>query len=185
MIIGLSGSAGVGKTTVANLLVRNHCFEAIALADPMKTFCRMVFGWGDEELHGKLKETPIAALGGLTPRRALQELGTGWGRACYPDVWVEYAMRQARARLAFYKSDGVVVTDVRFANERDAIRKAGGQVWRIVRIDRNNALTGAAAQHVSETELTDDMPYDRVLNTTGLSLTETEALVARIITGRS
>lgn len=32
----------------------------------------------------------------LTPRHALQQLGTEFGRACYQDVWVAYAMRVAK-----------------------------------------------------------------------------------------
>lgn len=40
-----------------------------------------------------------AVEGWLTPRQALQQLGTEWGRRCYNDVWIEYAMRIA-TRLA-------------------------------------------------------------------------------------
>lgn len=111
----------------------------------------------------------------LTPRFALQQLGTEWGRNCYPNVWVDYALRIAKRVLegGYYSAQkgftedhlwaakaayelsaerykGVVISDVRFKNEVDAIKKAGGIVWRI---DRPGAgLTGVAAQHVSETE---------------------------------
>lgn len=40
-------------------------------------------------LSGALSTTPIY----LTPRFALQRLGTEWGRACYADVWIDYALR--------------------------------------------------------------------------------------------
>ncbi len=117
----------------------------------------------------------------LTPRHALQQLGTEFGRACYQDVWVEYAMRKARERLAFYRSDGVVITDVRFKSERDAIWKAGGRVWRIV---RNTGLVGVAGEHISETELTDEMPYDRVIDNKDGPLEDLRALVVRAIGGK-
>jgi hypothetical protein len=47
---------------------------------------------------------------------------------------------------------GVVISDVRFKNEVDAIFKAGGSVWRIER--PGAGLQGVAAKHVSETEQT-------------------------------
>ena len=105
----------------------------------------------------------------LTPRHALQQLGTEWGRACYPYIWVNYALRAAnkllypgRHRYSYtqqlgvhhhvsHEPKGVVIPDVRFKNEVDAINAAFGNVWKITRpIPR---LEGAAGQHQSETEL--------------------------------
>jgi hypothetical protein len=108
----------------------------------------------------------------LTPRYALQQLGTNWGRDCYPDVWVDYALRTASRLLAddqdstagvnYYsqqsgllfvgglpKPEGVVISDVRFKNEVRAINAASGAV---IRIKRPTTLSGAAAAHLSETE---------------------------------
>ncbi len=190
MIIGLSGVAGSGKDTVGKFLVQDCCFESMALADPMKRFCKEMFGWDDERLYGpssarnapdETRPRPDGTF--LTARYALQQLGTEWGRDCYENVWVDYAIRKARERLAFYRSDGVVITDVRFKNERDAIWKAGGKVWRIVR--PGAGLIGAAASHVSETELTDDMAYDRVINNNDGPLEDLRARVIRAIGGRS
>lgn len=65
---------------------------------------------------------------GMSPRRALQTLGTDWGRAKVgPDVWVNAAI----LRAAFKVQDGaplVVITDGRFENEIDRVRDAGGRV---------------------------------------------------------
>jgi hypothetical protein len=35
----------------------------------------------------------------LTPRHALQQLGTEWARSCFGDVWVQYTLRIAKALL--------------------------------------------------------------------------------------
>lgn len=88
----------------------------------------------------------------LTCRYALQLLGTEFGRHCYPDTWVDYAMRTAKRLKAgdcYYdmktglryttsvtpamnpKSD-VVISDVRFLNEIRGIHRGGGYVIRIV-----------------------------------------------------
>jgi hypothetical protein len=86
----------------------------------------------------------------LTPRFALQQLGTAWGRTCYPNVWVDLAIRNARY-------GDTVIPDVRFKNEVDGLRAAGAYLVRIMRPDAG--LKGSAGQHVSETEQT-SMPNE-------------------------
>lgn len=145
MIIGLMGQAGSGKSTAGGLLEAQG-FQAISLADPMKDFVHEVFGFPAEHVWGasEKREIPSPEWGGLTPRKALQTLGTEWGRGCHQDVWVRYALRTAKAM-----GGNVVITDVRFRNEMNAIQAAGGKVLRLVR-DTDRFLPGRA--HLSETE---------------------------------
>lgn len=145
MIIGMCGRAGAGKDEVADVLVKECGFMRVSVADPLKRFCREVFGWTDEQLWGAshLRNQPDARWGGLTPRHALQMLGTEWGRAMHPDVWIAYALRTCNDPDQRY-----VIPDVRFANEADAIRNHGGKVIEVHRAGQD--LTGAAAAHVSE-----------------------------------
>jgi len=125
--------------------------------------------------HARLNSTLF-----LTPRRALQQLGTEFGRGCYENVWVDYALRVASRLLtpvgptmgvytmqhgldedvwdAFRIAHGVVIPDVRFKNEVDAITKAGGKIWRVHR--KAAGLAGAAGQHQSEQEL-DTIPAEQ------------------------
>ena len=152
----------------------------------------------------------------LTPRYAMQRLGTEFGRTCYPNVWVEYAMRQAQRMFAdrfdpvaaddnayglvcrnctlmkhMHGADGkchrdvpplVVITDCRVVNEAEAIRDAGGVVWKI---DRPGAgATGGIAKHASEMEMDSEEFFSfvtaRVQNDKGLPelRAHVEALVA-------
>lgn len=85
----------------------------------------------------------------LTPRHALQTLGTDWGRACYDRIWIDYALRRA-AIFRELNLTLVVITDVRFVNEARAIREKGGHVWHVSRPD--GGLSGEAAGHASEAE---------------------------------
>lgn len=148
MIVGITGRAGSGKDTVADVLVKEQGFMRVSLADPLKRFCSEVFGWSlaaDGPLHGPshLRNRPDARWGGLTPRHALQTLGTEWGRTMHPDVWIAYALRVCSDPDARY-----VIPDVRFDNEAAAIRNHGGtviEVWR-----PGVRLEGAAGEHVSE-----------------------------------
>jgi hypothetical protein len=199
-LVGLSGLAGAGKDAAADILVRDHGFVKVSLADPMKRICTDVFGWGEERLWGpsEKRNEPDPKFAGLSARKALQLLGTEWGRHCYQDMWVRLAILTANSLLdpksgARYFRDtglefrpqdwagspapkGVVIPDVRFNNECDAIEKAGGVVWRIIR--PGAGLEGAAGAHVSETELTDDMfPIENLVANTG-TLADLAATVA-------
>jgi hypothetical protein len=138
VIIALSGPAGSGKNTVASMLRHIASFDAIttemAFADPMKAFAKEIFDFTHHQLYG-----PSEARNGpdgrytrpdgtpLTPRFALQTLGTEWGRNCDPELWVKYALRKAAEREV--AGEVIIITDCRFANEAKAVRAVGGQVW--------------------------------------------------------
>lgn len=142
MIIGLCGLAGSGKSTVARTLTGSFDFNRLAFADPLKGMLASV-GFTPEQLYGSEKEAVIADLG-VTPRAAMQSLGTDWGRdMVHPDIWVNLWTRKARALLA--AGAHVVADDVRFPNEVAAIRALGGEVWRV---DRPGTVQMA---HASET----------------------------------
>lgn len=85
----------------------------------------------------------------LTPREAMQTLGQEWGRARYENVWVALAMREASA-WADAVSAVAIITDVRYLNEAEAVRAAGGALLWIER--EVDDLPGGASAHASETE---------------------------------
>lgn len=50
--IVLSGEAGSGKDSTADVLVSDHSYRKISLADGMKKFAADVFGWSEGQLWG-------------------------------------------------------------------------------------------------------------------------------------
>lgn len=52
MIIGISGVAGSGKDTTADVLIQHHGFVKVALADPLKRICKDVYDFSDDQLWG-------------------------------------------------------------------------------------------------------------------------------------
>lgn len=125
MIIGFSGPAGAGKSTAAKILVEQHGFRLVKFAGPLKAMLRAILPGDDldEWIEGALKETVHPVLG-CTPRRAMQTLGTEWGRQCInPDIWVSLALDAICA-----DASNVVLDDVRFENEAQMIRSCGGVV---------------------------------------------------------
>lgn len=132
-IVGLMGYERAGKSTAAKFL-REHGFETASFANVLKRMLDAGFSLGYEALHGSEKETPHPALGGVTPRHAMQTLGTEWGRKLIHDnVWVEAFKRDLQAREAESPGGRYLVEDVRYVNEVQAIRDLGGEIWLIRR----------------------------------------------------
>lgn len=216
MLIGISGLAGSGKDTVADFLVAEHKFVKVSFADPLKRICQDVFEFTDEQLwgpsekrnapdprfpRGKVLDEDTTRELFLTPRYALQQLGTEWGRDCYGPIWVEYAVRihdkLQKGSCCYDKRFGlrpvtewdeirpkknVVIADVRFKNEIEGLRERGATLIRVLR--PVSGLTGEAAKHLSETEQREipDSLFDHVIDNSG-SLKDLETKVHTLFAG--
>lgn len=151
MIIGICGAAGAGKDTIAMRLVEAHGYRRIAFADPLYEMLEAMTGLPAEQMRGRdAKEREIDWLG-KSPRQLLQSLGTEWGRKhVSDDVWVRLTMRKAS------QSPLVAIPDVRFDNEAEAVRAAGGQVWSVAR-PGVTCLSASTARHSSERGISPDL----------------------------
>lgn len=161
MLIGITGKAGAGKDTVAEYLWRKHGFVRIAFADPLKRAVQEIFGLSDEQTWGREhKEVPVHYWG-MSPRRMMQLLGTDCIRKQFGgDVWVK---RWVLSYKLVSETDCVVVPDVRFVEEADAIRRNGGKVIRISR-GAENGLGHEAKRHESEMGLPDEYVSHTISN---------------------
>ena len=154
-LIGLTGRAGCGKDTIADFMVDTMGFIKVAFADPIRDGIKAMLGITQDDISNRAnKEATIEWLG-CSPRHAMQTLGTDWGREMiHPDVWLRITARRVQKLMALPDSHhvaGVVISDVRFENEADWVRSAGGSVWHIKR--DQSGLTGTAARHASEQEI--------------------------------
>lgn len=154
-IIGLTGFegrvAGVGKDTAADYLLQYHRsqFRSLAFADPIRRAMREVFGW-DDSYFAHPKKNEVDERYGISPRKAMQTLGTEWGRNMInSDLWLILAGQKALPLVD--AGFDVLITDCRFENEAKWIRKNGGVVWHIDRAAESITSGAGGATHVSET----------------------------------
>jgi hypothetical protein len=162
MIIGLSGKAGAGKDTVANILVEHYGYRRVAFADKIReclfALDPIVTARAEYPLHlseyfddfgwERTKQLPEV-------RRLMQTFGTEVGRNLIDaNLWIELALGDVEP------DHKVVVTDVRFPDEADNVKWLFGEVWRVER------KVAPVNNHISETAL-DDWVFDRVIDNSG------------------
>lgn len=147
MIIGLSGLIGSGKNTAADYLKRSHGYTQLAFADALKDAVGVVFSWPRQLLEGDTDESRIfretvdewwgrrLGIKNFTPRYALQHIGTDVFRQHFSDsIWILNVERKIESLQEHGYS--VVVTDVRFPNEMNALRRLGARFLLISTIQK-------------------------------------------------
>jgi hypothetical protein len=165
-LIGLIGYARTGKDTFAAELVAAYGYRRVAFADPLRAAAYALNPIVRSHWDGPIRLAEVVDEIGWERakdeypevRRTLQHIGQGMRDTVDEDLWLNVAMD---------KVDGyggpVVITDVRYRNEADAIRDRGGVLVRVIRPGARPANA-----HESETAL-DRMDTDEVVrNVAGL-----------------
>lgn len=142
MLIGLCGLQGSGKNTVYNIIQERfqHVYS-VSFANGVKDIVSVMFKWPRNLLEGdtiesrEWRETPDEfwsnKLGKpFTPRLAMQWFATDIVRnQLSSNFWVNYAEQSFKEIWDKDPEADIFVTDVRFPNEINMIRKNGGQIW--------------------------------------------------------
>lgn len=169
ILIGISGYAWAGKDTFADALVDKFGFTKMAFADPLRAMALAInpiitytTGWGDQPNMVRYSDLldrlgyDVAKKEHPEVRRFLQALGTEAGRKVLSDtLWVDHAMARA------VEIPRCVIADMRFKNEANAVRDAGGLTIRV-----NRPGVDPANTHVSERDL-DDWDFDEIVENDG------------------
>ena len=184
MIIGVSGYSGSGKDLVGTMIQflasRNNAkvsledildfpinhqywleeqsgWEIKKWAGKLKTIASMLTGIPVEKFEDQeFKKTDLGPEWDMTVRDFLQKLGTDAVRdGLHTNAWVN-------ALIADYTNESKwVITDTRFPNEAEAIRKKDGI---LIRVERPGVKP--INNHPSETGL-DDYTFDHVIKNNG------------------
>lgn len=157
-VIGLTGRARSGKDTVAAILIDTGLARyQYGLADPIRAMLKAGLRIDMDAADWQQRKEEALAHLGVTPRRLMQTLGTEWGRnLVHENVWIGEA-QQTLAALG----QGMVISDVRFPNEAEWIRKIGG---RIIHVHRRDAPPVEAHSSEGGVSFTDN---DRLLDNSG------------------
>ena len=179
-IIGIAGKIGSGKNTVGDIIQKicltneGPTFEQKSFAGKLKQIASLLTGipvekFEDQEFKktllgpewGTVSTNPLNAipvfedvrfLHLMSARELLQKLGTEAMRdGLHTDVWVNALFSDVSSE------DNIIITDMRFENEMEAVKERGGITIRVTRPVEKSKTT--ARLHPSETSL-DSAEFD-------------------------
>lgn len=184
-LLGICGRMQSGKDTLGEYLVREQDYRRMAFADKVKeavvAFDPLMQAG---ELGGVIRlssyrmpyETPVELCNRIKNtvpelRRAMQAMGDEVGRQLFgPTFWIDQVLVDAQK----YRGR-VVITDVRYPNEADAIKAAGGYMMRITRPGLVMASNHPSESMVDECkvdyEVVNDGTLEQYLTTAMMELT--------------
>lgn len=144
VVILISGKAGSGKTTVAEMSeqklldIPSMTIFRYGFADPIKYIAKAFFGW-----DGKKDERG---------RRLLQMIGAV-GREYDENIWVKHLLNQMDKKAGILPFNFVIVHDWRFPNELAYLKQNPTLEVVTIRLFGRGGLNGETALDVSENSL--------------------------------
>lgn len=162
-IVGISGRAGSGKDTVAEMIhrileTRGGDTTTICFAKPLKDIAQ-ICGYSYDQLYDQNHKNDVSPLWNMSGRKFLQFVGTELFRNNIdPDFWVKLYENNVKTAIKKYYFP-VLTPDVRFANESQSIKRMGGIV---VYVDRPGIST-----MTHESEKLEGIDPDYIINNVG------------------
>jgi hypothetical protein len=175
MIIGVTGHARHGKDTTGQFLVDNYDFARYAFADQLKSMAltlNPIIRTFTFPKHAERLATLVKLLGWDKAkeipevRRFLQVLGTEAVRDHLgQDAWVD-ALDKKLNDDGLTRDSDIVITDVRFPNEAQFVKRNSGEIWRVKRLVYEDGMirdfdNGLGVDHPSE-KFVDSIKADHV-----------------------
>lgn len=159
-IIGIAGKKGSGKDTVYkiihNLLYKDRLIKRISFADAVKyevaQACDVTILFIEEN---KEKFRPMLQWWGTDFRR----------RFTSSDYWVKQWNLKINNFFEWHNNQTTIIItpDVRFLNEIQAIKDAGGVIWHVEIVDKPSVINDDTDKHASETQLNYTDNFDATL----------------------
>lgn len=139
MIIGITGKASSGKTTIANYIVKNYGFIKLSFATALKEMLLQAGMCDGEELY--VTKTP-------TSRWLMQKIGTDIFRN---QIDQNYWIKKLCWIMDKTKYTNYVIDDVRFPGEAEAISVRDGRLIKVICPNSPlNIIRADLEKHISE-----------------------------------
>lgn len=189
--IAITGKANSGKNTLGKLLSEelnkrvDHKYTGsgtayIAFADPIKKMIRLMFPnlpkeylYGPSHLRSEIIPGAFKDGEPLTIRQLLMDLGTGIGRAYCEKIWLNAFDHEFNH---YADNDVVIVTDVRFRNEFDHLKKLGFYQIKLLR-DSHTKIDHSS--EINQDSIKDN-EFDYIVHNNG-TLEDLKKEVAKIV----
>lgn len=147
MKIAISGKMQAGKTTCADYLCDEYGFDKFSFAEPLK---QRLEAAGVPSVQIRRNKPPLV--------RALMQVFGQVMREVDPGYWINQTLEDLR----HHQPEFVVVDDLRFRNEAEALRDLG---WVLVRVERKGwpPFLSEGSTDVSEVDLDDYDEWDYII----------------------
>ena len=155
-IVAFLGKARSGKDTCGDFLVQHYGYKKYSFADPLKGALRELFGFTHEQLYGSKKEQ-VDTRWNISPREAMQVIGTEIAQYTFPKVMpgLQTVVPENGFFVKCFQNwrknhmrDALVITDVRFEHEIEALLSMGATLIYINRPEEY--ITTNVRKHSSE-----------------------------------
>jgi len=157
-------------------------------ADALKEICMTLFGLTHSQCYGTDvdKNSKVdfswekmpgevrfkSGYGAMTAREFMQYFGAEIMRKIAPDIWINNCL----GRIREDSPPIAVISDCRYINEIEAVKKAGGKVIKLTREplkqENKSALDTELATHSSETESDDYDDFDFIIDNKNMNISE-------------
>lgn len=181
--VGFTGKMMSGKDTCAcyltNVILKwkgpNYIINKFAFADSLKDICMNYLGLSRHECYDQEGKEAFNEFWGMTNREILQRVGTEAMRnGFHPDVWAK--ITELKIKESVDNGEFFIVTDVRFPNEAETIRKHGGI---IVEVIRPGIGFNGIESHASEQRLDGKLVDRQVVNNGDLDNLNNEMIILK------
>lgn len=185
LLINTTNHAGQVGWGILDLLRKDNEFVSYAensiwpyikiyhFADYLKKICVDLFDLTPEQVYGNDDQKNTPTNYGMTAREFLQYFGTNVMRKIKNDVWLDRTIKTIKQE----QSKIAIIPDVRFPNEVESIKSAGGVVLRLTRDVFNS-------KHECECALDQDKfdwnNFDFIINNAEMNLQELKNRIEQI-----
>jgi len=156
MLIGLSGKMGSGKTTLTNYLTKEleHTYDIVheKVAKDLYDIQNYIYKKCKLKLKGEKDRPLLIAVG-------------EWGRDITPSLWTDLCFDRVR-ELMKDKNKLIIIDDIRYPEEANALEECGGILIRIEGTQRGPNINPEFSNRGSEIAL-DNYPFKHRISNLG------------------